>query len=79
MAVALKGVNVENLQSLIKGIAYSTRLYASLHTRFNYEFAFSNNVRDVQEMMVYVASRKDMGFGEAGKALRKDPQNIKII
>lgn len=72
LAVAFKGVNVEHIPSLMKGISTITRLFAGLHTRFNYEFAFSNNVRDIQEMMVYVASRKEMGFGSAGRAVKKD-------
>lgn len=79
LAIALKGVNTEQMPSLIRGIAFFTRIYASLHTRFNYEFAFSNNVRDIQEMMVDVASRKGMGFGSAIKAFKKDPQSKKAI
>lgn len=79
LAFALKGVNTEQMPSLIRGIAFFTRLFASLHTRFNYEFAFSNNVRDIQEMMVDIASRKGMGFGSAIKAFKKDPQSKKAI
>ncbi|KKM79589.1 hypothetical protein LCGC14_1348420, partial [marine sediment metagenome] len=79
LAVALKGVNTEHIPSLMRGIAYFTRLYAGLHTRFNYEFAFSNNVRDIQEMMVDVASRRGMGFGASIKAFKKDPQSKKAI
>ncbi|HEC66224.1 MAG TPA: hypothetical protein ENI23_13115 [bacterium] len=67
LAITFKGVNVEKVPALLRGISSLTRLYAGLHTRFNPEFAFSNIVRDTQEMMVYTASRKEMGFGSAGK------------
>ena len=79
LAVALKGVNVEKIPSLLKGITSLTRLYAGLHTRFNYEFAFSNSMRDMQEMAVYMASRKETGFGGATKALTKQPESVKAV
>lgn len=79
LAVALKGVNVEKVPSLLRGIAAFTRTYAGLHTRFNYEFAFSNTIRDIQEMAVYMASRKETGFGGASSALMKQPESIKAV
>jgi len=69
LAVALKGVNVEKVPALMRGIAFITRLYSGLHTRFNYEFAISNFIRDSQEMMVEVANRR--GFREALSAGKK--------
>jgi hypothetical protein len=79
LAVTLKGVGIEQTPSMMKWISTVTRFYSGLHTRFNYEFAFSNNVRDVQEMMVFTASQREMGFGAAGKALVKDPQSKKAV
>ena len=79
LAVALKGVNVEKIPSLLRGVSSITRLYAGLHTRFNYEFAFSNVIRDTQEMAVYMASRKETGFGGATKALTKQPESVKAV
>jgi len=79
LAVALKGVNVEKVPSLLRGISSVTRLYAGLHTRFNPEFAFSNIVRDTQEMMVFTASRKEMGFGAAGKQVLGIPKSKKSV
>lgn len=79
LATALKGVNVEQVHSLLRPIAYMTRLYSGLHTRFNYEFALSNNIRDIQEMAVDVASREGMGFGAAGKAVTKDVSSKKAV
>jgi len=69
LAVTLKGVSTEKVPTLLRGIAFVTRIYAGLHTRFNYEFAFSNLVRDTQEMMVEVANRR--GFREAASAGKK--------
>ena len=79
LALALKGVNVEHVPSLMRGISSFTRLYSGLHTRFNYEFALSNNIRDIQEMAVYMASRKEIGFGGAGKAVMKDVSSKKAV
>jgi hypothetical protein len=79
LATAFRGVGREQIPSVLKPIAFFTRLYSGLHTRFNYEFAFSNNVRDIQEMLVDVSARKGMGIGSAFKALKKDPESKKSV
>jgi hypothetical protein len=79
LAKVLKGVNVESVPTILRPIAFLTRLYGQLHTRFNYEFAFSNSIRDAQEMAVDMASRSGMGFGGAGKSAAKIPASQKAV
>jgi hypothetical protein len=79
LAAMYQNVNMEHVPNMMQWIATFTRLYSSLHTRFNYEFAFSNKFRDVQEMVVDMASRKEMGFKQAGKALTREPASIKAV
>lgn len=68
LAIALKNVGREKLGPILRAVQFVTRFYAGLATRFNPEFAFSNKLRDVQEMMVYMSAQNDMGFANALKA-----------
>jgi hypothetical protein len=79
MAAMYQNVNLEHIPNMMQWIATFTRLYSSLHTRFNYEFALSNKVRDIQEMAVDMASRKEMGFKQAGQAMTREPESIKAV
>jgi len=79
IAAALKGVNVEHMPSVLKWVSEFTRLYSGLHTRFNYEFALSNKVRDIQEMVVYMASQKGVGFKGASSVVTREPKSIKAV
>lgn len=72
LAVALKGINLEKLKGFWKVVGVYSRFYAGLATRHNLEFALPNKIRDMQEMIVYLASQKDMGFKSGLKAVAKD-------
>lgn len=72
LAIALRGVGRERLSGMMRGVAAITRLYSGLHTRFNPEFAFSNKVRDIQEVLVYSAAQGEVkGRGAAKIAARE--------
>jgi len=79
LAMALRGVNRQKVEGLIRGVKLVTRFYAGLATRFNPEFAFSNKVRDIQETLVYLASKKEVGVKGALKTAIKDPESIKDV
>lgn len=79
LASAFQGIGNERLPSLFKFVETFTRFYSGLHTRFNPEFAFSNKVRDLQEMAVYMASQKGVGFTGAFKAVGRDTGSAKAI
>ena len=79
IAVAFRGVNRIKVDDLTRMVAAFTRFYAGLMTRFNPEFAVPNKVRDLQETMVYMASKKDIGFSGAAKTAIKDPVSIKAV
>jgi hypothetical protein len=76
LAVAFKGIGNEKLPPVLNFISGFTRLYSGLATRFNPEFVFSNKLRDLQEMAVYMASQKGIGFSGAGKAALRDTVSI---
>lgn len=79
LALALRGVNRSKLGGLMNTIGAFTRFYAGLNTRFNPEFALPNKIRDLQEIAVYLASQKDVGFRGAFKTTIKDPQSMTDI
>jgi len=79
LAVMYQNVNAEQMPSWLQFIGTITRTYAGLHTRFNYEFAFGNKLRDIQEMAVDMASRKEMGFKQAGKSITKEPESVLAV
>ncbi|MFH1260365.1 MAG: LPD38 domain-containing protein [Candidatus Micrarchaeota archaeon] len=72
LATIIKGLGREKIPSYLRGVAMFTRFYSGLATRFNPDFAFSNKIRDMQEVLTYIASQKEMGFTGATKVLRKD-------
>lgn len=79
LSAALRGVNRQKVEGLLKGVKTFTRFYSGLMTRFNPEFAIPNKIRDLQEMMVYTASKGDIGFEGAAKAVIKDKQSMKGV
>jgi len=79
LAVALKGVNRQKLDGVMRVIASFTRLYSGLMTRFNPEFAIPNKIRDLQEMAVYMASKKEVGFKGSLRTITRDPKSTKDI
>lgn len=79
LAVTLQGIGNEKLPGVFRFIQAFTGFYSGLHTRFNPEFAVSNIVRDTQEMAVFMASQKDIGFKGAAKAIGRDPSSAKAV
>lgn len=76
LALAFKATGQEKLPALFNFISGFTRLYSGLATRFNPEFVFSNKLRDLQEMAVYMAAQDGVGFKGAGKTLARDPVSM---
>lgn len=74
LAMALKGVGQQHLPNniLFRAIEAFTRTYAGVHTRFNPEFAFSNKIRDLQDLATYASSQ---GVG-AARTVAKDPTSM---
>lgn len=79
LAPVFQGIGNEKLPSAFKFIQKFTQFYSGLHTRFNPEFAASNVIRDTQEMAVFMASQKDIGFKGAGKTITRMPQAQKAV
>ncbi len=79
LASVFQGIGNEKLPGAFKFVQMFTGFYSGLHTRFNPEFAVSNVVRDVQEMSVFMASQKDVGFSGAAETLGKEGSSVKHI
>ncbi|MFA7257618.1 MAG: LPD38 domain-containing protein, partial [Kiritimatiellales bacterium] len=79
LAQAFKGIGNEKLPPVLSFISGFTRMYSGLATRFNPEFAFSNKLRDLQEMSIYMSSQKGIGFSGAGKTVTRDIFSIKDV
>lgn len=79
LANTFKGVGLDRLPTALRFINTFTRFYSGIHTRFNLEFAFSNKVRDLQELAIFAASQKDVGFSGAAKTIRRDPESMKDV
>lgn len=79
MATALKGINRKHLDGFLQYVGGFTRLYSKLMTWFDPEFAPPNKIRDLQEAAVYAASKKELGFKGAAKAVAKDPASVKAV
>lgn len=79
LATVFQGIGNEKLPAVFKLIETFTKFYSGLHTRFNPEFAASNIIRDTQEMAVFMASQKEIGFKGAVKTIRKDPASAKAV
>lgn len=74
LAMALRGVGRDKLSGMMRGIAAISRFYSGVNTRFNPEFAFSNKIRDIQEVLVYAGAQGELGgkgvLGMTGRELR---------
>ena len=79
LAVAMRGISREKLPSYLQFIGSFTRFTASLLTRRNPVFPPFNKIRDLQESLVYIALRKDLGVKDAVRTLRNEPQSFKSI
>jgi hypothetical protein len=79
LAMALRGVNRQKIDGLLKGVKAFTRFYAGLMTRFNPEFVISNKIRDLQEVAVYLASKNEIGVRGTAEAIIKDPISLKDV
>lgn len=79
LAAALRGINRQKVDGLLKFAQVFTRFYSGLQTRFNPEFALPNMIRDIQEVIVYLASKGEMGFKGALKTPTKEVSSMKDI
>ena len=79
LAMALRGVNRQKVDGLMRGVKAFTRFYSGLMTRFNPEFVVSNKIRDLQEVAVYLASKNEIGFKGTAEAIIKDPISVKDV
>lgn len=79
LAVALRGINRQKVDGLMRVVQSITRFYSGLATRFNPEFAFPNKIRDLQEAMVYLSSKSEMGVKGAAKILTEERRSYKAI
>jgi hypothetical protein len=79
LAASFKASNSESLPSVLRWVAAVTRVYSSLATRFNPEFALPNKLRDLQETMIYMAAQRQIGAKGAAKVLARDPSSTKAI
>ena len=77
LAVALQGVNREQLPAVMRYISTITRWMSALVTRYSPEFVLSNKIRDMQEAVVYIASQD--GFKGATKTALRDPSSINDV
>lgn len=79
LAVALRGVNRQKVDGVLRLVGSITRFYSGLATRFNPEFAFPNKIRDLQETMIYLGSKGEMGLSGATKALTEERRSYGAI
>jgi hypothetical protein len=79
LAMALRGVNKQKVEGLLKGVQVFTRMYSMLATRFNPEFSFPNMIRDLQEVVVYLMSKEEIGLKGAVKTVSKEVESVKDI
>lgn len=77
LAVALRGVNREQLPAVMRYISTVTRWMSALVTRYSPEFVLSNKIRDMQEAVVYMASQD--GFKGAVKTGFRDPGSLNDV
>lgn len=79
LAAAFRGINREKLPPFLGWIGSFTRFYSSMATRFNPDFALPNKMRDMQEVLVYMAADKRIGAKGAAKVAMGDPGSIKSV
>lgn len=73
LAQAIQGINIQDVPKVMRFAAAGARLLSGLYTRFSPDFALANKIRDLQEVVIYLASQKDM---TTRKALRASVRNI---
>lgn len=79
LAAAIRGVNVEYLPPLMRGIGTFTRFFSGLATRFNPDFFLPNKIRDLQELAPTLAAQEGVGFKGAAKTIFRDPASVKDV
>jgi len=79
LATAFKNTNTYAWPDELRAVANFTRIYAGLNTRYVPGFAFSNKVRDLQEMATYMAAKKEGGFKAAGRAVSREKESAGAI
>ena len=79
LALAFRDANKQEFPSAFSFVAKFTRLYSGLATRFNPDFAMSNKVRDLQEVMTYLSSDSQVGGKGAVSLLTREPASIKAV
>lgn len=81
LALALRGVARQKLGGMMRGIGAVTRTYAGVHTRFNPEFAFSNKIRDIQEVLVYSSAQGELGAKGTAKIAAREArlENVRAV
>lgn len=79
LAAAFRGINREKLPTFLSGVAWFTRFYSSMATRFNPDFALPNKLRDLQETLTYMAADRRIGGKAAAKVALRDPASIKSV
>ena len=81
LALALRGVGRQKFSGMMRGVAAVSRFYSGIHTRFNPEFAFSNKIRDIQEVLVYTAAQGEIGVKGTAKVAAREArlQNVTAV
>ena len=79
LAVAIRGVGMEYLPSIMRPIANFTRFFAGLATRWRPDFPLPNKIRDLQELIPTLAAQKEIGFKGAAKTIARDPVSVKDV
>jgi hypothetical protein len=72
LALTLRGVNRYKVDGVMRMVQAITRFYSGLATRFNPEFSFPNKIRDLQEAVIYAASKGEFGFSGATKVVGRE-------
>jgi hypothetical protein len=79
LAVALKGVNREQVNKFIRYAGVIPRFIARMATTYNPEFVVSNKIRDMQEALVYLAAEKGVTKKAVAKTFFADAKSIKDV
>lgn len=67
LATALRGINRFKVDGVLRYVQAYTRFMSSMATRFNPEFAIPNKIRDLQEAVIYAASKREIGVRAAAR------------
>lgn len=79
LALALRGVNREELPGWLRTIGGVTRFLSGMYTRYAPEFPLPNKIRDLQEVMVVLAADGRLKSRGAKQLLAKDPASVSAI